>query len=69
MKYNTTIVAVRIYFSTYNNCTPMADLKFADGVKETIEWTNVKQRKEFLPYINGYTLFYDERSKRNFNEW
>lgn len=70
MKYNTIIVAVRIYFNEYNS-TPMADLKFADGVKETIEWTNIKQRKNFMPYINGYTLFYDERLKRNFEdeEW
>lgn len=62
------IIAVRIYFAD-GLCTPYADLKFSDGVMETIEWTNVKQRKEFLQYINGYTLFYDERPKRNFNEW
>ena len=62
------ILAVRIYF-TNGDFTPMADLKFSDGVMETIEWTNVKQREEFLQYINGYTLFYDERPKRNFNEW
>ena len=62
------ILAVRIYFAD-DSFTPMADLKFSDGVMETIEWTNVKQREEFLQYINGYTLFYDERPKRNFNEW
>jgi len=62
------IVAVRIYFNEYN-VTPIADLKFADGVTETIEWTNVKERKTFEPYINGYTLFYDERPKRKFEEW
>jgi hypothetical protein len=62
------ILAVRIYFIN-GGYTPMADLKFSDGVMETIEWTNVKQRKEFSQYINGYTLFYDERPKRNFNEW
>ena len=63
------ILAVRIY-SINGGCIPtMADLKFSDGVMETIEWTNVKQRKEFSKYINGYTLFYDERPERNFNEW
>lgn len=62
------ILAVRIYFIK-DDSTPMADLKFSDGVMETIEWTNVKQREEFLQYINGYTLFYDERPKRDFTEW
>lgn len=62
------IIAVRIYFAD-GLCTPYADLKFSDGVMETIEWVNVKQRKEFLQYTNGYTLFYDERPKKKFNEW
>ena len=66
---NTIVVAVRIYLGGVNNITPMADLKTADGVTETIEWVNVKDRKKFEPFINGYTLFYDERPKRNWNEW
>ena len=58
------VIAVRIYYGL--NCTPMADLKMADGVIETIQWNNVKQRKEFEGRINGYTLFYDEREKVSF---
>lgn len=61
------VIAIRIYYGI--NMTPMADLKMADGVLETIQWNNVKQRKAFEPYINGYTLFYDERKKRPFDEW
>lgn len=63
------IVAVRIYLGGATGTEPMADLKTFDGVTETIEWTNIKQRKEFEPYINGYTLFYDERPKREWKEW
>lgn len=58
------VIAVRIYYGL--NATPMADLKMTDGVVETIQWTDVKQRKEFENRINGYTLFYDEREKANF---
>lgn len=60
-------VAVRIYYGI--NQTPMADIKFNDGVTKIIQWTDVEQRKEMLPYITGYTLIYDERPKRNWNEW
>lgn len=55
------VVAVRIFLA--ENATPMADLFMADGVVEHIQWTNVKQRKQFEPLMNGYTLFYDERPK------
>lgn len=61
------VIAIRIYYK-YDHI-PMADLRMADGVVETIEWTNTKQRKPFEPFINGYTLFYDEREKRNWEEW
>lgn len=61
------VVAIRIYYA--DGHIPMADLRMADGVVETIEWTNTKQRKPFEPFINGYTLFYDEREKRNWEEW
>ena len=61
------IVAVRIYYGL--NSTPMAELVMADGVHEHIQWNDIKQRKQFEPYITAYTLFYDERPKRNFKEW
>lgn len=56
------VVAVRIYIGL--NETPMADLLMNDGVIEHIQWNIPSQRKEFMPMINGYTLFYDERPKR-----
>lgn len=61
------VIAVRIYYGLNN--TPMADLRMSDGVVETIQWTSVKEREAFVPLINGYTLFYDERAKRTWNEW
>lgn len=61
------VIAIRIYLGLNN--TPMADLKMADGVCETIQWTDVKQRKQFESCINGYTLFYDERPKREWDQW
>ena len=42
---NKGIIAIRIYYGL--NHTPMADLRMVDGVVETIQWTDVKQRKEF----------------------
>lgn len=63
------VVAIRIYYGGHTGVVPMADLRMADGVVETIEWTNVKQRKEFESAINGYTLIYDERPKRTWDEW
>ena len=65
--FNKAAIAVRIYYGL--NQTPMADIKFNDGVMDTIQWTDIKQRKEMIPYINGYTLIYDERSKRSWDEW
>ena len=47
----------------------MADLRMNDGVIEHIQWTDVKARKEFEPMINGYTLIYDERDKREWKDW
>jgi hypothetical protein len=64
---NKAAIAVRIYYGLHQ--TPMADIKFNDGVTETIQWTDTKQRKEMIPYITGYTLIYDERPKRNWDEW
>lgn len=61
------VLAIRIYNDL--NCTPMADLRMNDGVVEHIQWNDVKARKEFIPLINGYTLIYDEREKRKWEEW
>lgn len=63
----TGVLAIRIYYGL--NHTPMADLYMGDGVVETIQWTDVDQRKKFLKRINGYTLIYDERPKREWSEW
>jgi len=62
-----TVLAIRIFYGL--NRTPMADLVMNDYVVEHIEWTDVKQRKKFIPMITGYTLIYDERPKREWNDW
>ena len=61
------IVAIRIYF--VNDLCPMADLAFAYGGMATIEWVNPVQREAYMSGINGYTLIYDERPKREFAGW
>lgn len=62
------VIAIRIYFEGDRN--PMADLILAhEHRKVTIDWVNVEQRAEYAPGINGYTLIYDERDKRPFEEW
>lgn len=61
------VIAVRIYYGLNN--TPMADLRMNDGVCEHIQWNDAKARKEFEPLINGHTLFYDEREKREWKDW
>ena len=48
------VVAIRIYYK--DDHIPMADLRMADGVVETIEWTDYDQRKPFQRLISGYTL-------------
>lgn len=64
------VLAIRIYFDEPRfGKSPRADLLMADHVVETIEWTNVKQREQFEAGINGYTLIYDERPKRSWNQW
>ena len=64
---NKMVMAIRIYYgSAY---TPMADLLCSDGVVETIQWTDVKARKEFEQYITGYTLIYDQRDKCGWDDW
>ena len=61
------VIAIRIYYGYA--MTPMADLLCRDGVVETIQWNDVKARKEFEKYITGYTLIYDEREKQDWNDW
>lgn len=69
MIFQRIVLAIRIYLGGYTGTVPMADLYIADGVVETIEWTNKKQRKEFESAISGYTLIYDERPKKSWAEW
>ena len=61
------VVAIRIYFEGDRN--PMAQLAFTFGGTATINWVNVEQRKVYESGINGYTLIYDERPKKFFQEW
>lgn len=63
---NNSVIAIRIYFDM--NFTPMADLYMSDGVVWTIQWTDVKSRKDFESKITGYTLIYDERDKVSWND-
>jgi len=62
------VVAIRIYYGDIS-MTPYADIRMADGVIETICWVNIKERKKFEGAISGYTLIYDEREKRKWEEW
>jgi hypothetical protein len=62
------VVAMRIFYAE-NGSTPMAELVFAFGRSKTIKWNVVEERETYLPGINAYTLIYDERPKREFNEW
>ena len=61
------ILAIRIYVT--DHYTPMADLKTVNGEVITIRWTDVEARKQYEPFITGYTLIYDERPKRTWDEW
>ena len=65
--FEKTVIAIRIYLGL--NATPYADLRMSDGVVEHIQWNDVRQRKEFEHQITGYTLYYDERPKREWQEW
>lgn len=61
------VVAIRIYYAE-NGFTPMADLAFAFGGKITIEWDVPAEREVYEAGINAYTLYYDERPKREFKD-
>lgn len=65
---NDGVVAVRIYFRD-ETCTPYADLAFASGSATTICWVNVEEKNKYMPRINGYTLFFDERPKADFSRF
>lgn len=60
-------IAIRIYLGGITRTIPMADIKTSDGTIHTIEWANSIQRERFR--IDGYTLFYDERPKREWKDW
>ncbi len=62
------IVAMRIFYAE-NGFTPMAELVFAFGRSKTIRWDVIEENEIYLPGINAYTLIYDERPKKEFNEW
>lgn len=62
------VLAIRIYFDGFSKM-PMADLVMNDGVVEHICWVDVGHRKQFEAGINGYTLIYDERPKREWEGW
>lgn len=61
-------VAVRIFYAE-NGFTPMAECVAMGGYRKTIRWDREDERNLVTPYIDAYTLFYDERGKRPFNEW
>ena len=63
-----TAVAVRLYLAEDGH-TPMADIKFAFGSPVTIQWANIAERTKYQNLITAYTLWYDERPKRNFDLW
>ena len=62
------VVAMRIFYAE-NGFTPMAELVFAFGRSKTIRWDVIDERETYLPGINAYTLVYDERPKKKFEEW
>lgn len=65
--FEKTVIAIRIYLGLNN--TPYADLRMSDGVVEHIQWNDTRQRKAFASLITGYTLIYDERPKREWQDW
>ena len=57
------ITAIEIQ-PTNNPVKPSAMLAFAFGGKVVVDWTE-EGVKDYLPGINGYTMFYDLRARRN----
>ena len=69
VKKDGAVVAIRIFVAD-NGLTPMAEIKFAfcpDTV--IVQWDVVANREMLSPGITAYTLWYDERPKRDFREW
>lgn len=68
------IVAIRIFYAEDGH-SPMAEIVFAyesemyPNKRVVIEWDSIDEKKPYLIGINAYTLWYDERPKREFNEW
>lgn len=63
------IVAIKIFLNYEHGCTPMAELVTARGEATVIDWSDVDARAPFLAGITSYTLVYDVRPKRKFDEW
>lgn len=61
------ILAIKITLD--DKATPQATLISAYGKEFHIQWNMPSKVAEFEQGITGYTLFYDERPKRPFNEW
>jgi hypothetical protein len=60
-------IAIRIYFKE-DGINPVADIYTVDGLIATeVEWDKPDERNKY-PY-NAYTLWYDERPKRSWEEW
>ena len=57
--------AVRLF----TDCTPMAELAFASGVTETINWSDISERTKYAPGITAYTVFFDERTEAKFEDF
>lgn len=58
------VVAIHIWLK--DGYQPMADLAFAFGGMETIEWDNIDKRAKYQRGINAYTIMYDDRTKLPF---
>lgn len=62
------VVAIRI-FNEHGKVFPKAELAFAFGGIDTIEWTDQSQRAPYIAGINGYTFILDERERREFKDF
>lgn len=71
MSYNTikdgAVIAIRIY-KDCSGIFPLADLRLAFGGIKTIRWDCPSEREVYKDGINGYTLFYDERITKCFDD-
>lgn len=68
---NGSIIALRIFFddASEHPCAPMAEVVYANGTTSRFRWDNIEAREAHMPYVNAYTLIYDERPKRAFCDW